>query len=67
MKGAMSGPHTGRFWLPLLAVAWLESCGAMTIEPATPDEPTVAPKPAPRLMRRAAGPDAVPPAEDDRD
>jgi hypothetical protein len=49
-----------------LAAIWLESCGAVTIEPATPDEPpTAAPPPSPRLMRRDAGSDDAKKAEDD--
>jgi hypothetical protein len=48
------------WWLGalLLGVAWLESCGAMTIETAPPDEPVVRPPPAPRLVRSDAGVEA---------
>ena len=56
--------QTGWIWALLLAAAWLESCGAMTLEPGTPDEPVVAPRRAPRLVRRDAGSDAANNAED---
>ena len=49
-------------WLgaAFLGAACLESCGAMTIETAPPDEPLVAPPPrAPRLRRRDGGVEAV--------
>jgi hypothetical protein len=52
-------------WPALFAAVWLESCGAMTIEPATPDEPAAVPPPAPRLRRRDAGFDAAAKGGDD--
>ena len=53
-------------WLLPFGAAWFESCGAMTIEPATPDEPPyVAPPPAPRLVRRDAAFDAADKGEGD--
>ena len=57
----------GWLWGALfLAAVWLESCGAMTIEPAMADEPpTVAPPPSPRLKRRDAGSDEAKKAEDE--
>jgi hypothetical protein len=44
-------------WLSALwlAAAWVESCGAMTIETGSPDEPVIAPRRPPRLMRRDGG------------
>jgi len=44
-------------WLAglILAAAWLESCGAVTIESGAPDEPVVTPARPPRLMRRDGG------------
>jgi hypothetical protein len=50
------------WWLfaAFLGAACLESCGAMTIETAPPDEPLVAPPArAPRLMRRDGGVEAL--------
>ena len=40
------------------AVAWLASCGAVTLETGTPDEPVVTPARPPRLMRRDGGGEA---------
>ncbi|HMI87057.1 MAG TPA: hypothetical protein VK550_23340 [Polyangiaceae bacterium] len=63
----MSRQYVGWVAVSLLAAAWLESCGAMTIEPAMPDEPVVAPASAPRLVRRDAAVDAMANRQDDRD
>jgi len=53
-----------RLWLLVFVVAlmWLGGCGAVTIEPAAPEEPPAATQSAPRLVRRDAGtkaPDAA--------
>jgi hypothetical protein len=62
----MFKPHS--VWLGglFVAAAWLESCGAMTLEPGIPDEPVVAPPRPPRLVRRDGG-SAAPNAEDNPD
>jgi hypothetical protein len=56
-------------WLSglFIAAAWLESCGAMTLEPGVPDEPVVTPLRPPRLMRRDAGFDGATKEDDDDD
>jgi hypothetical protein len=63
----MSKQHV--VWLSglFIAAAWLESCGAMTLEPGVPDEPVVTPVRPPRLVRRDAGSDGATRADDDPD
>ena len=42
----------------LLMVGWAEGCGAVTLEPLPPEEPSPEAAPPPRLLRRDAGTDA---------
>lgn len=67
MKRGVSRQHAWWLGACLLGAAWLDACGAMTIEPAMPDEPVVTPQPAPRLVRRDGGRDVTARAEDERD
>ena len=55
----MSRQRAGWLGAAVLGLVCLDSCGAMTIETAPPDEPIAAPARVPRLVRRDAAFEAI--------